>query len=55
MNGRSCDFFHELGNIPNDKTLAEAVNAHQVPQTLDDGYAPDDDGCVSWRIRCRNR
>jgi hypothetical protein len=36
---RSCDFFHELGHIPNDKTLAMAVNSHQPHLLVDvSGY-----------------
>ena len=38
----SCDVFHELGNIPNDKTLAEAVNAHQPHLIIDvSGFSGD--------------
>lgn len=39
---RSCDAFHELGNIPNDKTLAQAVNAHQPHVIIDvTGFSGD--------------
>mmetsp|Transcript_13274 Transcript_13274/g.30537 ORF Transcript_13274/g.30537 Transcript_13274/m.30537 type:complete len:793 (-) Transcript_13274:115-2493(-) len=38
----SCDYFHEMGNVPNDKDLATLVNAHRPHVLIDvSGFSGD--------------